>query len=105
MEEDERDFRETAEYTREMRNLQNDLQIKNLEIEQAELKLTGKCTEKKLIELEARIAEVNEKILGKQSEIRQLDQGMTSLQTMLKEMKNPGQMRCLLIEIPKRTAE
>ena len=99
MKENKRNFQETAEYTREMRNLQNDLQIKKLEIEEAELKLTGKCTEKKLIELDARIAQINENILGKQSEIQRLDEGMTSLQTMLKKMKNSGKMRVLPIEI------
>ena len=98
-------MQETAEYRREMSFLQKDLQIKKLEIEETELKLTGKYTEKKLIELDARIAEINETILGNQSEIQRLDEGMTSLQTMLKKMKNPGKMRGLPIEMLQRTTE
>ena len=70
-----------------------------METEEAQLRLDGKLIEKELIELEARMIEVDDEILGKQREIQHLDQEMTSLQTMLKNMKKSGRskMRSLLI--------
>ena len=73
------------------------MEIKKLETEEAQLRLDGKLIEKELIELEARMIEVDDEILGKQREIQHLDQEMTSLQTMLKNMKKSGKMRGLLI--------
>ena len=68
-----------------------------METEEAQLRLDGKLIEKELIELEARMIEVDDEILGKQREIQHLDQEMTSLQAMLKNMKKSGKMRGLLI--------
>ena len=64
-----------------------------METEEAQLRLDGKLIEKELIELEARMIEVDDEILGKQREIQHLDQEMTSLQTMLKNMKKSGRSK------------
>ena len=65
-----------------------------METEQAQLKLDAKVTEKELIELEARITAVNDEIHEKERDIQELDKEITSLQTMLENMKKAGQKYC-----------